>query len=85
MVRTAVAGPGAEDGHTMPKILYEIVVRGVVGDAVLSGVEGFEVVSISGRDTTLRGWVIDQSALHAVLDRIGGFGLELTSVAPAPD
>jgi hypothetical protein len=80
-------GGGAlgEDGSVMPKVLYEIVIHGVVGDSVLRVVEGFEVVSVNDGSTTLRGWVVDQSGLHAVLDRIGAFGLELTSVAPAAD
>jgi hypothetical protein len=69
----------------VPSSLYEIEVRGPVGVTVLASLEGFEVVSKGAGCTTLRGRVIDQSALHGVLNRISGFGLELTSVTPVDD
>jgi hypothetical protein len=66
----------------MPSVLYEIVVRGAVATGVLNELVGFEVVSTGRRGTVLRGWVTDQSALHAILNRVASFGLELNSVAP---
>jgi hypothetical protein len=62
--------------------LYEIAVRGSVGSSVLAALEGFEVVARNADGTTLRGRVVDQAGLHGVLNRISGFGLELTRVAP---
>jgi hypothetical protein len=62
--------------------LYEVTVRGSVGAAVVAALEGFEVVATDAGGTTLRGRVVDQAGLHGVLNRISGFGLELTLVAP---
>jgi hypothetical protein len=69
----------------VPSALYEIEVRGAIGATVAASLEGFEVVSTAAGCTTLRGRVVDQSALHGVLNRISGFGLELTSVTPVDD
>jgi hypothetical protein len=62
--------------------LYEIGVRGRVGASVVAALEGFVVVATDDGGTTLRGRVVDQSGLHGVLNRISGFGLELTRVVP---
>jgi hypothetical protein len=62
--------------------LYEIAVRGPVGASIVAALEDFEVVATDDRVTTLRGRVVDQSGLHGVLNRISGFDLELTRVAP---
>lgn len=58
--------------------LYEIVIRGVIGHTIEAALAGFEVVSQSEGDTTLRGWVEDQSALYGIISQIAGFGLEVT-------
>ena len=65
--------------------LYEIAVRGAVGASVEAALEGFEVVASDHTGTTLRGQVVDQAALHGLLNRIAGFGLELTRVAPVAE
>ena len=69
----------------MASALYEIAVRGPVGATVVAALEGFEVVARDEEGTTLRGRVVDQSGLHGVLNRISGFGLELTRVAPVAE
>ena len=66
----------------MASALYEIGVRGRVGASVVAALEGFVVVATDDGGTTLRGRVVDQSGLHGVLNRISGFGLELTRVVP---
>ena len=66
----------------MANALYEIGVRGPVGSSVVAALEGFVVVATHDAGTTLRGRVVDQSGLHGVLNRISGFGLELTRVVP---
>jgi len=63
-------------------VRYEIVVRGPVGTQVVQELEGFEVSWSRDGFTMLQGLVPDQSRLHAVLDRIAGFGLEVTSAMP---
>jgi hypothetical protein len=69
----------------MTSVRYEIVVEGPVGTGVVQALEGFEVAWSRGGFTLLRGWIVDQSRLHAVLDRIAGFGLDVTSVMPVDD
>jgi hypothetical protein len=58
---------------------YEIRVRGRVGKGVLSRFDGFEA-EVEPAQTILRGDIDDQAALHGVLDRIQGLGLELVEV-----
>ena len=63
-------------------MLYEIVIRGYIGNAL------FEELSVTGQAdsmTTLRGSLIDQSALQGVLRRISDLGMELISVNGIPD
>jgi hypothetical protein len=69
----------------MTSVRYEIVVGGPVGTRVMQALEGFEVAWSRDGFTLLRGWVVDQSRLHAVLDCIAGFGLEVTSVMPVDE
>jgi hypothetical protein len=66
----------------MTNVRYEIVVRGPVGSSVVQALEGFEIAWSREGFTLLRGWVVDQSRLHSLLDRIAGFGLEVSSVMP---
>jgi hypothetical protein len=58
---------------------YEIRVKGRVGKSVLSRFEGFDA-EVEPAETILRGPICDQAALHGVLDRIQGLGLELMEV-----
>ena len=69
----------------MTSVRYEIVVKGPVGTSVVQALEGFEVAWSRDGFTLLRGWVVDQSRLHSVLDHIAGFGLEVSSVMPVDD
>lgn len=67
---------------SVAKVLYELTIDGVVGDLLAPQLDGFDVISSGGGRTVLRGWVVDQSALHGVLDRIAALGLDLRRVAP---
>jgi hypothetical protein len=59
---------------------YEVVIRGQIGDSLRYALEGLEVTSSGPDETHLRGWLIDQAALHGVLERIRDLGLELTAL-----
>jgi hypothetical protein len=59
--------------------LYEIRVRGRLGDTVAQSFPGFEARAGDG-ETILRGSIRDQGQLHDVLEQIDGFGLELLEV-----
>ncbi|HET6944416.1 MAG TPA: hypothetical protein VFI01_03625 [Gaiellaceae bacterium] len=58
---------------------YEIRVKGRIGKSVLSRFEGFDA-EVEPAETILRGSISDQAALHGVLDRIQGLGLELMEI-----
>ena len=60
--------------------VYEITVKGRVGEAQLWALEGFEVVPGRRGETRFRGEVANQQALHEVLDRVARCNLSLTSV-----
>jgi hypothetical protein len=59
--------------------LYEIRVRGLLGDTLLASFPTFRAES-RGAETILSGPIADQAALHGVLALIESLGLELISV-----
>lgn len=65
----------------MPKPMrYEIVVMGCGRTLLTTALEGFEVVESGEGETRLVGWVADQSALHARLERLRDLNIELRQV-----
>jgi hypothetical protein len=58
---------------------YEITVRGRMGPAIVDAFEGM-TVSVNDTETHLRGRIVDQAALHGVLELIESLGLELLDV-----
>ena len=70
---TAVRGPG----------LYELVLRGEIGDRFGVLFEDMRLQRIAGR-TVLTGIVLDQAHLHGLIERIQELGVELISVNPLP-
>ena len=58
---------------------YEIRVKGSVPDGLASGLGDFEA-EVEPAKTILRGSIPDQDALHVLLARVQGFGLELVEV-----
>lgn len=67
----------------MAALDYEITVTGLVPATVLAEFECVDVV-VHPTVTVLRGPVIDQSALHGILDRLQGMDLELVAVQQVP-
>ena len=61
-------------------IKYEIRVHDYLGENAAVWFDGFEVEHTPEGETILRGTVIDQAALHGILDRIRDLGLTLTLV-----
>lgn len=59
--------------------VYEIRVRGTLGDRWTAWFDGLEVTG-DGGETILVGRIEDQPALHGTLDRIRDLGLSITSV-----
>lgn len=63
--------------------LYEIHIKGRVGDELAATFEGLEA-EIHPVETVLYGEIVDQSALHGVLGRVQALGLELIEVRRLP-
>jgi|Tabmets5t2r1_1033131.scaffolds.fasta_scaffold55194_1 hypothetical protein len=60
---------------------YELRVKGVLEPGWSSWFEGLEVIGdVDHGETTIRGSVIDQAALHGLLAKVRDLGLELLSV-----
>lgn len=58
-------------------MLYEIVIRGYIGDTWF---EELTIIRQPNFATMLRGQLIDQSALYGVLRKINDLGIDLISV-----
>lgn len=58
-------------------MVYEIVIRGYIGEAWF---EGLSVIKQPNIQTMLRGELVDQAALFGVLRKINDLGVELISV-----
>lgn len=58
---------------------YAITVRGRVGPSLADAFDGLSV-SVSHTETVLSGQIVDQAALHGVLELIESLGLELLDV-----
>jgi hypothetical protein len=78
-VRCALTLPRPTINH----VIYEIRVRGHLGQTVLRGLAELQAET-DGEDTVLAGPLRDQAALHGVLAQIEGLGLELLEVRRVP-
>lgn len=67
--------------QTQPK--YEIRVKGHLDERWMRYFEGLEILLQPDGETTVTG-LMDQSALHGILNRIRDLGLELISVQRDP-
>jgi hypothetical protein len=63
---------------------YEIHIKGRVSEQLLSAFEGMDA-TVESAETVLRGPVLDQAALHGLLDRVQALGLELIEVRRVPE
>jgi hypothetical protein len=63
---------------------YEIRIKGRMSAQLLSAFEGMDA-TVQSVETVLRGPVVDQAALHGLLDRIQALGLELVEVRRLPE
>ncbi|MEP6559694.1 MAG: hypothetical protein ABJD68_01280 [Nakamurella sp.] len=63
---------------------YEIRVSGLVPESLLAEIEGVHVV-VEPVQTVMRGPVVDQAALHGIINRLQRLGLDLIEVRRLPD
>ena len=59
---------------------YEIRIKGHLDDKWADWFEGLTITQVDNGETLLRGAVVDQSALHGLLRKVGDLGLPLVSV-----
>lgn len=76
--------PALADCPAVRSTRYEIRVKGRIGRRTLARFEGFES-QFEPAETVLRGQITDQAALHGLLDKIEGLGLELVEVRQVDD
>jgi hypothetical protein len=67
-----------------PTASYEIRIKGRVGAELTAAFEGLQA-DVKPVETVLHGEIVDQAALHGVLDRVQALGLELIEVRRLPD
>ena len=63
---------------------YEIIIKGHFDPAWSEWFDGLELKELVGGETLLYGQLIDQAALHGLLNRIRDLNLTLVSVSSSP-
>ncbi len=63
---------------------YEIRVQGRLDDRWTAWFDGMELVTTGDGCTLLRGAVVDQAALHGLIQKVRDLGLPLVSVIQTP-
>jgi hypothetical protein len=63
-------------------VQYEIVVDGHLGARWAAWFDGFTITREPDGTTVLRGHVVDQAALHGLVQRLGDIGIPLISLTP---
>lgn len=59
---------------------YEILIKGILGDQWSDWFDDMELRYDEHGNTTLTGPVVDQAALHGLLDKVRDLGMTLLSV-----
>jgi hypothetical protein len=78
---TGDSGATADTG--LPPWLYEIRVRGRLGETMRSAFPGLRA-QFHGQDTVLTGTLLDEAALYGVLAEMEALGLELLALRRLP-
>lgn len=72
------------DSYGQP-VQYEIRVDGHLTERWAAWFDGLAIISAADGTTVIRGFVVDQAALHGLLQRLRDIGIPLISVAPIED
>jgi hypothetical protein len=75
-------GPTVTEHTSIPQ--YEIRMKGHLGPRWTAWFDGLSVTNEDGGITVIRGPVVDQAALHGVLQKLRDIGLPLLSVTQIP-
>jgi hypothetical protein len=76
--------PASKGGRHMPG-QYEIRLAGHLADRWGAWFDGMSITQQDDGTTVLQGLVVDQAALHGLLQKVHDLGLPLVSVAQAGD
>ena len=63
---------------------YEIRIKGHLGSRWVAWFDGFTLTDEEDGITVLRGQVVDQSALHGVIQKVRDLGITLVSLVQLP-
>lgn len=74
----------SNDHHPRAATSYQIRIAGRLGDRWSAWFDGFDLVADVDGTTVLRGSVVDQAALHGVLQKLRDLGIPLISLTPLP-
>ncbi len=66
-------------------VQYEIHIDGHISARWAAWFEGFAITSRPDETTVLRGHVVDQAALHGLLQKLRDLGIPLRSLTPIED
>ena len=74
-----------DDRSDEERAVYQIRVRGIIGQQWSAWFDALEIVPLMGGETLLTGPVVDQAALHGILAKIRDLNLPLISVTLVSD
>lgn len=67
------------------RVQYEIRVEGHLSERWAAWFDGLDITSATDGTTVIRGTVVDQAALHGLLQRLRDIGIPLISLTPVED
>ena len=77
-------GPSVRDDRTTGTQQYEIRVKGHLGSRWTAWFDGLSVANEDDGTTVIRGPVVDQAALHGLLQKLRDVGIPLISLIQLP-
>ena len=69
-----------DDRSDEERAVYQIRVRGIIGQQWSAWFDDLEIVPLADGETLLTGPVVDQAALHGILAKIRDLNLPLISI-----